>query len=208
MTDKQIALPLSADLALHDAIKHWKALERDPLLDIGDTLNEINNRSQLALGAWLVVFEDELSYGAMTELADRWDRKPNTLSQWKRVYLRTKNVEHAKDLPFGKLQELARIPEPEQAAWLPALTGMKRAELRTAITEAKKTDDWTPPKDEIIVLEPEPESPEPSSENIIEVSPPETHKGFERTFKVGRIGTLEIRWQASVKSKSNDTDKE
>ena len=214
MANKQIIatdnLITGADLALQDAVTHWKALERDALLDEGDKLNEINRRSQLAIGAWLVVFEDELGYGAMTELADRWDRKPNTLSQWKRVYLRTRNVERAKDLPFGKLQELARIPEPEQAAWLPAVTDMKRDDLRKAVLAAKQAGDWTSPKGDIVILEPEPESSEPLSENVIEVSPlvedksddtpPETSKGgYELSARLGRLGTVSVRWQPRSK---------
>ena len=207
MIDKQIALPLTADLALDEAVRHWNALEREPLLDVGDTLNEINNRSQLALGAWLTVYEDVLGYGAIKDMAERWDRKPNTLSQWKRVYLRTRNVEHAKDLPFGKMQELARIPPDHQDDWIESAREMKRDDFRKAISAAKDAHDWTPPV--IITSEPPqsppPKSPDQSSQELIENPNPVTgaldaapEPKDILSFSVGRLA-ISVRWEKAAR---------
>ena len=133
MTDKHI-VPVDD---LTGAVADWRTLDKDALLDIGDRLNDVHKRLQLVIGAWLYVYEDALAHGDIKLLAERWERKENTLSQWKRVYLRTRNVEHAKDLPFGKMQELARIPEQHQGDWTDSATTMKRAELRAAVSAAK-----------------------------------------------------------------------
>ena len=161
MTDKQI-VPVDD---LTGAVADWRTLDKDALLDIGDRLNDVHKRLQLVIGAWLYVYEDALAYGDIKLLADRWDRADSTLMNWKSVYKKTQNLPHAVDsLPFSKVSELARIPTENQEAWLPAVTEMKRADLRAAVSAAKKTDDWTPPAGEIVVLEPAPASPKPSSE--------------------------------------------
>lgn len=175
MTDKEIALPLTADLALADAVSHWKALDKDPLLEVGDTLNDINNRSQLALGAWLTVFEDVLGYGAIKDMADRWDRKPQTLHNWKSVYRKTQNLPPAvSSLSFSKVSELARIPAEYQFDWLTSVESLKRAEIRAAIKSAKESGDWTPPTGDIIVLE--------SSDKQVTESQPEYRRILGRLY--------------------------
>ena len=63
-------LILSADSALEDTVGHLETLDPDSLLEIGDKLNEIHRRSQLAIGAWLIVYEEELGYGGIKELAE------------------------------------------------------------------------------------------------------------------------------------------
>ena len=95
--------------ALGDVVSHRRSLDREPLLDIGDQLNDVQKRLQLVIGAWLFVYEDALGYGAITELAERWDRKPNTLMHWKSIYKQTQNLYRDTDLPdtdlgFGKMQ--------------------------------------------------------------------------------------------------------
>ena len=153
MTDKQMV----AFDNLPSAVADWRTLDKDALLDIGDRLNDVHKRLQLVIGAWLYVYEDELGYGAMTELAERFAVKPQTLRQWKHVYQRTKNVDHGQHLPYGKLREVARIPSDRQDAWIESATTMKRAELRAAVSAAKVKDDWTPPAGDIVL------SPKPSS---------------------------------------------
>ncbi|MCY3781783.1 MAG: hypothetical protein OXG78_15825 [Chloroflexi bacterium] len=152
MVEKQIIpvdqLVLSADAALDDVVRHWQGLEPESLLNIGDRLNEIHKRLQLLIGAWLFVYSDTLGYRDIKALAERWDRKENTLSQWKSVYKRTRNLYHDTDCPrleFGKMQQIARIPAEHQADWVTPATEMKRDDLRAAISAAKKSEDWTPP---------------------------------------------------------------
>ena len=126
---------------LGTAVAEWRSLDKDALLDIGDRLNDVHQRLQLVIGAWLYIYDD-LGYGAIKSLAERWDRKPNTLSQWKSVYKRTRNLYTHTDLPFSKLQHIARIPAEHQEAWLDTAKEMNTAKLGKAITAAK---DWQPP---------------------------------------------------------------
>jgi len=122
-------------------------------LNAGDRLNEVHKRLQLLIGAWLFVYSDTLGCGDIKALAERWDRKENTLSQWKSVYKRTQNLYHDTDCPrleFGKMQQIARIPAEHQADWVTPATEMKRDDLRAAINAVKKAEDWAPP----IIIEP------------------------------------------------------
>lgn len=93
MEDKQIVavdrLVVRADAAPADAVEHWQRLEPEPLLGKCDKLNEINQWSQLAIGAWLKVNADERGYGSLTHLAERWGPKPKTLRSWKLTYMKT-----------------------------------------------------------------------------------------------------------------------
>ena len=93
----------SADASLAVAVAHGQALRRAPLLRIGDKPNEINQRSQAAIGAWLTVHADGRGYGALTDLAERLRRKPQTLRSRKHIYMKRQNIEQAQHLPIGKI---------------------------------------------------------------------------------------------------------
>ncbi len=179
MTDKQI---VPVDLALDGAIEQWQTLDRDDLLDVGDKLNATERHIQLALGSFLHLWE-ERQHGDIKDMADRWDRKPQTLMNWKSVYKKTRNISNLPPgVGFSVMRELARIPEQHQADWIESAQAMKRAELAKAIAEAKVKDDWSPPNGLIVDLEPEPESPEPSSEKQAEEKQPEYKKVFGRLY--------------------------
>ena len=182
---------------LTGAVAEWRSLDKDALLEVGDNWNDLETKVQAVLGAWLFVYDDVLGYGAIKELADRWDRKPQTLMNWKSVYKKTRNLPPAVDsLQFSKRSELARIPEQHQDDWIESATTMKRADLRKAIADAKKTGDWTPPAGDITVLIPETESPEAFLQN--ELSESEIKSSDIFSFNIGRLG-ISVRWERAAR---------
>ena len=143
---------------LTGAVAEWRALDKDALLEVGDRLNDVHQRLQLVIGAWLFVYEDALGYGDIKRLAERFSRKASTLTKWKQVYKKTRNVDSNPLLSFGAMQQIARIPAEHQADWIEFAESNPVAKIREAVSAAK--DDWQPPADEIVVLEPEPVLPD------------------------------------------------
>ena len=203
---KALAL-LAVDSTLDNAVEHWKALDRDSLLDVGDALISINTLSQLAIGLWLVVFEDELGYGGIKELASRWGKSDATLYDWKYTATALQSSTRVELLPnYTSAKLIARQPQGQHKELISLVieekptTRQLKEEIKRRKALSENIIEVSPlledKSDETIVLEPEPESSEPSSAPKQSESEVETPEMF--SFRIGRLA-ISVRWERAAR---------